>query len=496
MAHPDLLSCINLFKNGSISSGSLNCSHYRHNGFKDILKFLLKNTSVTRKPKDEDVWQYLEDKMFPSRDDLSIVIPITIIYTIIFLTGLLGNVFTCIVIARNKFMHTATNYYLFNLAVADLLLLCAGLPSELYTIWNLYPWVFGETVCILRALFGELSTYTSILTISAFTVERYVAICHPMKAQKMSSLHRAVRVIFSTWIIASVLSIPQTIQYGVVYIQDENNRTIKESAMCTNKKTIKETFLVSSLIFFLFPMTFISILYTLIALAIRRSSMRRSSADSSTREHVRGIDLHVKQQSRARKSVIKMLVAVVVGFFVCWAPFHVERLVTSNIESWSPFLLRVYRILFYSSGVCYFCSCTINPILYSIMSLKFRQALKQTFAKSCCQKIPRQNRKTRRFSYKFVHKNGQTETSYTTVGPLGIIGSCKKKSMQKIVKDKVVEERKLQRTKKASPSPSISGSSLKSTDEMCQEEEIDKVLFQIKCYDSNRNTSQLVVGVC
>lgn len=307
MAHPDLLSCINLFKNGSISSGSLNCSHYRHNGFKDILKFLLKNTSVNRKPKDEDVWQYLEDKMFPSRDDLSIVIPITIIYTIIFLTGLLGNVFTCIVIARNKFMHTATNYYLFNLAVADLLLLCAGLPSELYTIWNLYPWVFGETVCILRALFGELSTYTSILTISAFTVERYVAICHPMKAQKMSSLHRAVRVIFSTWIIASILSIPQTIQYGVVYIQDENNRTIKESAMCTNKKTIKETFLVSSLIFFLFPMTFISILYTLIALAIRRSSMRRSSADSSTREHVRGIDLHVKQQSRARKSVIKML---------------------------------------------------------------------------------------------------------------------------------------------------------------------------------------------
>ena len=188
-------------------------------------------------------------------------------------------------------------------------------------------------------------------------------------------------------------------------------------------------------------------------------------------------------------------VAVVVGFFICWAPFHVERLLTSNIEEYTPFLWRVYRKVFYFSGVCYFCSCTINPILYSIMSLKFRQALKQTFAKSCCRKIPRQRQRAR-FSYKFVHKNGQTETSYTTVGPLGLIGSSKRKSIQKLEKSKSTEEQKCQHAKKVSPSPSISGSSLKSTDEMCQEEEIEKVLFQIKCYDSNRNTSQLVVGVC
>lgn len=131
------------------------------------------------------------------------------------------------------------------------------------------------------------------------------------------------------------------------------------------------------------------------------------------------------------------------------------------------------------------------------MSLKFRQALKQTFAKSCCSKTPTRRQKTR-FSYKFVHKNGQTETSYTTVGPLGLIGSSKRKSMNKITKGRVVEveEQKVQVSKKPSPSPSISGSSLKSTDEMCHEGDMENVLFQIKCYDSNRNTSKLVVGVC
>lgn len=60
------------------------------------------------------------------RDPLSIILPISICYFIIFVTGILGNVITCVVIAKNKTMHTATNYYLFNLAVSDFLVLIFG----------------------------------------------------------------------------------------------------------------------------------------------------------------------------------------------------------------------------------------------------------------------------------------------------------------------------------------------------------------------------------
>lgn len=63
------------------------------------------------------------------RDSMTIVIPVTICYAIIFVAGILGNVITCAVISRNKSMHTATNYYLFNLAISDLLLLLSGKPK-------------------------------------------------------------------------------------------------------------------------------------------------------------------------------------------------------------------------------------------------------------------------------------------------------------------------------------------------------------------------------
>lgn len=64
-----------------------------------------------------------------------ILILLTVIYIIIFITGILGNVVTCIVIAKNKSMHTAVNYYLFSLAVSDLLLLISGKSSYIIIIF-------------------------------------------------------------------------------------------------------------------------------------------------------------------------------------------------------------------------------------------------------------------------------------------------------------------------------------------------------------------------
>lgn len=156
---------------------------------------------------------------FPSkREDLSTAIPLTVIFALLLVTGCIGNLCTAIVIARpkNKYMHTATNYYLFSLAMSDFLFLILGLPQEMYTLWQRYPYAFGESFCIIRGYLSEASTYASILTISAFTVERYVAICHPLWAHTMSQLPRAVTSIVIIWILAALCAIPPAAELGII----------------------------------------------------------------------------------------------------------------------------------------------------------------------------------------------------------------------------------------------------------------------------------------
>ncbi|KAH3849121.1 pyrokinin-1 receptor-like [Dreissena polymorpha] len=373
-----------------------------------------------RVTRNKDVWDYLKGALGVRREPIETVSAITCVYAFIFLSGIFGNICTCVVIIKNKYMHTATNYYLFNLAVADLLLLVIGLPPETYSVWYAYPWIFGEVFCVARTMLAEMSTNASILTITAFTIERYVAICHPMIAHTMSSLKRVVRIIVGIWFLAAASSVPVTVQFKLIYAVDLLNRTIPESAYCGIKENnhIERTFEISTFLFFAFPMTLVIVLYSMIAIAIRRSELIRDGSDNAHWEGLTGVEIRAQQQARARRSVLKMLVAVVVAFFVCWAPFHAQRLMILYIPAvkWTDSLSDVHKVIYYVSGVCYFLSCTINPILYSIMSLKFRKAFKQTVLKpKCCRRKEHYSKKRSFFSYRFSHRNGYSETSFTSM---------------------------------------------------------------------------------
>ncbi|NP_001036913.1 diapause hormone receptor-1 [Bombyx mori] len=316
----------------------------------------------------------------PQRDTLYIVLPITIIYTFIFVSGLLGNIFTCIVIVRNKNLHTATNYYLFSLAISDLLLLVSGMPQEMYSIWSKWPYVFGHTFCVIRGLAAETSTNASVLTITLFTIERYLAICHPFVSHKMSKLSRAVKHVVLLWVAALALALPQALQFGI--------RQYQGVIMCLQTRVIIEhSFEISTFLFFLAPMVLITVLYSFIGLKLREKSNVKEQNQNDFESSIRYSHKMCRKPSQSTRRVIKMLVAVVVAFFICWAPFHAQRLVAiygtnENHLAKSPILFSVYLFLTYISGIFYYMSTCINPILYHIMSNKFRDAFKMTLC--CC----------------------------------------------------------------------------------------------------------------
>ncbi|CAG5133819.1 unnamed protein product, partial [Candidula unifasciata] len=69
---------------------------------------------------------YLAYTLGPRHISAAALVILTFLYIVIFLTGVLGNLCTCVVITRNRCLHTATNYYLFSLAISDVLTLLLG----------------------------------------------------------------------------------------------------------------------------------------------------------------------------------------------------------------------------------------------------------------------------------------------------------------------------------------------------------------------------------
>ena len=110
-------------------------------------------------------------------------------------------------------------------------------------------------------------------------------------------------------------------------------------------------------------------------------------------------------------------VAVVVAFFVCWAPFHAQRLIVMYVDGdtkkWTSSLMALQNVLYFSSGIFYYISSVINPILYNIMSLKFRQAFRNTILRPCRRRHA--HRRTLLKRYRFHSKLPGTDTNLTLV---------------------------------------------------------------------------------
>ena len=236
------------------------------------------------------------------------VISMTILYVVTFLLGAIGNAVTCIVIVCNRYMHTATNYYLFSMAISDLLLLVTGLPIELYGFWTPdQPYAFGEAFCIAQGLCAEMSTNASILTIVFFTVERYMAICHPLLQQTMSSLPRTMRNIALIWLVAVVCACFPAAQFGIRYNLDEAGMAIEETANCNVVRLLfPYIFEAMSILFFVVPMLMITLLYVLIGLRLRRSGRSRHLSRGSVHGGS-GSSSGGSGAIAARRAVIKML---------------------------------------------------------------------------------------------------------------------------------------------------------------------------------------------
>lgn len=273
--------------------------------------------------------EYLDKYLGPRRSPM--FFPVCCTYAVIFILGVVGNVLTCTVIARNKVMWTPTNYYLFSLAVSDLLVLLLGMPLELYELWQNYPFLLGRGGCYFKTFLFETVCLASILNVTALSVERYIAVVHPLRAKYVVTRTHAKRVILMVWGVSVLCALPNTGLHGIkAHSRDYRGPAgivsveIPDSEICTLVKPpwiYNLTIQVTTLLFFILPMFTISALYMLIGLQLKREKMHRALGAKAGCGQDSFCDIRTQQQKARRRQVTKMLckykmVLIIILFFL------------------------------------------------------------------------------------------------------------------------------------------------------------------------------------
>jgi hypothetical protein len=210
-----------------------------------------------------------------------------IIYTIIFFIGLVGNIMTIIIIKYNTHLRTPTNFYLLNLAVSDLMILMCNLPLEMIEI-HFRQWPLPIIFCWLRNVCAEFFTCSSILTILAFTCERYFAIVHPIHFHQLSHFRRAQNIILIIWFISLIFSVPFGFSYEInsyPIILGKNVSMDLFCKSCVPKKNIEKflsiVMIITSFGFFYVPMIIIGTIYFFIGKTLQQVNKYENSSSES-----------------------------------------------------------------------------------------------------------------------------------------------------------------------------------------------------------------------
>ncbi len=99
---------------------------------------------------------------------------ISVIFSVIFLVGTVGNCLVLAVLIRNGQMNTkSTNLFILNLGLADLCFIVFCVPLQA-TIYTMDEWVFGQFVCKAVHFIIYLTMYASIFTLAAVSLDRCV----------------------------------------------------------------------------------------------------------------------------------------------------------------------------------------------------------------------------------------------------------------------------------------------------------------------------------
>ena len=280
--------------------------------------------------------------------------------------GILGNLFVLLVFCLHKTACTVAEIYLSNLAAADLVLVSC-LPFWAVNVAHGFDWPFASFMCPLVILGIKLNAYCSIYFMVLVSVDRYVALVHPMSHGMLRRRKWAKLGCALVWGLGLLLSAPTLMYRRSIYIAEHD-----VTACSTDYPGFVSMLACDALaIAFgcLLPGCVIAYCTFEIVRALKKQGMERFNAENTERKATR------------------LVLAVLVAFLICWVPFHLNTIVDVFLraEVLQPPCSLVIFVEMCSQIFTFlaFFNSVINPMLYVIVGRNFRKKVREVSEQVC-----------------------------------------------------------------------------------------------------------------
>ena len=290
-------------------------------------------------------------------------IGITFALCLIFIVSLAGNTVIGIIVYKTKTMRKPINFLIVNMAMSDLLFAIFWIPRKIQLLY-IYSWLIGgplgQALCKLVYFFSNVSFAVSMQSLVLIAVDRFGAVVFPLRSPFISS-KLCLFFILATWIIAMAVYSPYLV--AVKLVEYPGGLVCAQSwKEVFGESSFVVRYIVSILvIFYLIPLVLTAILYIIIYIKLKSQKIPGEQSANAA-----------QQRQQRERNVLKMVIAIVLGFAVCWLPHNILAAFLSDSDRWSCGL--IYFLSFIS--VMFWATCAINPCICFIFSRNYREGLK------------------------------------------------------------------------------------------------------------------------
>nr|XP_056703558.1 prolactin-releasing peptide receptor-like [Euleptes europaea] len=292
------------------------------------------------------------------------------LYCLLVVVACLGNSFLVLCVAADHKLHNATNFFLGNLSLGDLLMCLACVPLTVSYAFEPRGWLFGPAMCHAVVLLQAATVYVSVLSLTAIAVDRYVVVAYPVR--RRMALRYCGLVVAAIWVASLALAVPPALRSIYLDLSSIGHELFICEELWDGMEAQRLAYSCATLfVSYMVPLLAVTVSYCSISAHLRRRCIPGLAGSNQS------------QWNRQKRKTFILLVVSALTFALCWMPLQVLNLVRDLDPDFSILSKKYINVAQLSCHLVAMSSACYNPFIYASLHRKFRAHLRGYF---CCGK--------------------------------------------------------------------------------------------------------------